>query len=344
MAAEDRIREAFDEISEALGDLIDKARGRETDGVTLGSGVAAKAGVPAEALELIQRDLRMIQRRLLDALSTEQRPRQVVAEQWVQCITEPPMAVTRADERKPIAHPHQNQRAQAGKRIPQAFYRLPILEALVERGGAGTKSQVLDRVRDMIGDQLSAVHHEILASVNEPRWRNTASWERRRMVKEGLLANDSPHGVWEITAAGRRYLAEHARKKDDGTVELDERRGKTVRTIAKAARTGSKRRLSAGLRTPPSTYRIPILRALTEAGGVARTAWALDRVYELMQHRLNDYDLQMKPSGGLRWRNTAQWERLQMVKEGLLANDSPHGVWEITAAGRRYLDEHGDEG
>lgn len=102
--------------------------------------------------------------------------------------------------------------------------------------------------------------------------------------------------------------------------------------------------LPRGRKTPRRAYRVPILRALVEAGGAARTARVLDRVYELMQHRLNDYDLQMKPSGREpRWRNTAQFERLRMVREGLLADDSPTGIWEITEAGRRYLAEQDDK-
>jgi len=39
-----------------------------------------------------------------------------------------------------------------------------------------------------------------------PRWRNAAQWARNAMVNEGLLASDSPRGVWEVTAAGRKWL------------------------------------------------------------------------------------------------------------------------------------------
>jgi len=38
-----------------------------------------------------------------------------------------------------------------------------------------------------------------------------------------------------------------------------------------------------------------------------------------------------------RWRNTAQWARHSMVKEGLLKADSPRGIWEITDAGRASI-------
>jgi len=40
-----------------------------------------------------------------------------------------------------------------------------------------------------------------------PRWRNAACWARSAMVNEGLLKSDSPRGVWEISAEGRKRLA-----------------------------------------------------------------------------------------------------------------------------------------
>lgn len=35
-------------------------------------------------------------------------------------------------------------------------------------------------------------------------------WERYRMVREGLLKQESPRGVWEITEQGHIYLQEHS--------------------------------------------------------------------------------------------------------------------------------------
>ena len=40
------------------------------------------------------------------------------------------------------------------------------------------------------------------------RWRNAAQWARHSMVKDGLLKDDSPRGVWEIADKGRTVLAE----------------------------------------------------------------------------------------------------------------------------------------
>lgn len=98
-------------------------------------------------------------------------------------------------------------------------------------------------------------------------------------------------------------------------------------------------RLQRGLRTPEDAFRRPILEALVELGGSATIDKVLDLVYEKMRDRLNEYDLQPLPSSPeqARWRNTAQWCRYTMVREGLLKPDSPKGVWEITEAGRKQL-------
>jgi hypothetical protein len=93
-------------------------------------------------------------------------------------------------------------------------------------------------------------------------------------------------------------------------------------------------------RTPPREFRLPILEALEQFGGRGQGRDVLSIVYEKMEHRLTEDDLKPLPSGGsIRWRNTAQWERLNMVHEGLLRDDSPRGVWEMSDAGRKYLEQ-----
>lgn len=101
------------------------------------------------------------------------------------------------------------------------------------------------------------------------------------------------------------------------------------------------RRLPPGQRTPEQDFYLPILAALEEMGGRGKAREVLDRVGQLMQHRLSDADRERLPSGrDIRWRNVAQWARYKMVQEGLLASDSPKGIWEITETGRAYLREH----
>lgn len=98
-----------------------------------------------------------------------------------------------------------------------------------------------------------------------------------------------------------------------------------------------KERLKRGMRTPEDFFREPILIVLLELGGSAPMSKVLDRVYKKVKTSLNKYDLQPLPSEpqSKRWRNTAQWCRNTMVRDGLLRSDSPRGTWELTEEGEK---------
>src|SRR5437660_3511538 len=98
-------------------------------------------------------------------------------------------------------------RLQRGLRTPEAAYYQPILKALSELGGSAKVSEVLEKVEQFMKKELKPVDYEPRRSGSEmPRWRNAAQWARNTMVEEGLLASNSPRGVWEITEAGRLSL------------------------------------------------------------------------------------------------------------------------------------------
>lgn len=68
----------------------------------------------------------------------------------------------------------------------------------------------------------------------------------------------------------------------------------------------------------------------------------LDAVGKKMEGVLNNYDrqrLNSPPAYEVRWRNTVEWSRYRMVRDGLLRGDSPRGVWELTPRGRRALEK-----
>ena len=100
-------------------------------------------------------------------------------------------------------------------------------------------------------------------------------------------------------------------------------------------------RLQRGLRTREEAYYRPILEALQALGGSAQMSEVLDRVLPNMKGILRDVDYEPLASDHEmpRWKNTAQWARYSMVKEGLLRSDSRRGVWEISNSGKRYLQE-----
>ena len=89
--------------------------------------------------------------------------------------------------------------------------------------------------------------------------------------------------------------------------------------------------LKKGLRTPIKKFIMPILESLIELGGRAK-----------MKDVLNKYDYAPLPShpNEKRWENTAQWARYIMVQKGLLTNDSPQGIWEITEKGKIFYEEN----
>jgi hypothetical protein len=106
-----------------------------------------------------------------------------------------------------LSHPDGVDRLAKGLRTPESAFVLPILRALQDLGGSAPMQQVLEKVGVAMNDQLRDVDHLSLKSdPGRPRWNNTAQWARNTMVTEGLLKNNSPRGVWEITAAGRNHL------------------------------------------------------------------------------------------------------------------------------------------
>ncbi len=99
-------------------------------------------------------------------------------------------------------------RLRRGLRTREPLYFQPILQVLVQMGGAGKMGEILDRVEKAMKGVLKAVDYEPLASDPDMlRWRNTAQWARNSMVQAGLLKGSSPRGVWEITEAGRKFVS-----------------------------------------------------------------------------------------------------------------------------------------
>ena len=94
-------------------------------------------------------------------------------------------------------------RARRGSLLPRSAYEMPILESLIELGGSAAASRVVDLVGTKLEAQLNEVDYEETPGTRVVRWRNRAQFARHDLVKNGQLRQDSPHGVWEISEAGR---------------------------------------------------------------------------------------------------------------------------------------------
>lgn len=88
---------------------------------------------------------------------------------------------------------------------------------------------------------------------------------------------------------------------------------------------------------PQREFRIPLLQTLVEMGGRGRAGVVEERVGELLQERLTQYDYANLESGPVRWRKKTQWCRKNLIDEGLLVEGTPRGIWEISDEGRVWL-------
>ena len=101
-----------------------------------------------------------------------------------------------------------------------------------------------------------------------------------------------------------------------------------------------KRRLRPGAgRTPQNAFIRPILQILDETKGEARMAEVLSHLESKMKGQLTSIDFERLSTGQTRWKNTAQWARSELVSQGLLAHNSPRGIWRITDKGKKFIED-----
>ncbi len=62
---------------------------------------------------------------------------------------------------------------------------------------------VLKLVFKKVEAMLKPIDLELMENSGEQRWRLNARFERKNMALDGLLKQDSPHGVWELTEKGK---------------------------------------------------------------------------------------------------------------------------------------------
>lgn len=104
---------------------------------------------------------------------------------------------------------HDLSRLQRGIRTRETAYFKPILQILSQMGGVGEMGEVLERLPKVMKGTLTDIDYEPLAASSEvPRWWNTAQWAHSAMAQAGLLKADSPRGIWEMTEAGHKLIAE----------------------------------------------------------------------------------------------------------------------------------------
>lgn len=105
-------------------------------------------------------------------------------------------------------------RAPRGSLLPQQEYEGPLLQSLIELGGRAPTSEVVERTGTHLHDKLTPADREVLDS-GEVRWKNRVQFVRLGLIKQGLIAKDSPRGLWEITDAGQARVKKAGRSSND---------------------------------------------------------------------------------------------------------------------------------
>ena len=170
------------------------------------------------------------------------------------------------------------------------------------------------------------------------------TWARLKSRAEPF--EDTPESVIRrlLDATDTQELREGSAMYSVGAHALDEQPPSPVTAISRS-NTPSIARLSApekrrlprlghGIKVPQIEFRNPILLVLQEMGGSGQTQEVLEGVERRMHNRLTSVDYALIPSGHeARWRKSANWERMNMVNDGLLQNDSPRGIWKLSDKG-----------
>ena len=96
-------------------------------------------------------------------------------------------------------------RSRAGRdrapKLPEEAFREPLLEVIYEQGGSAHGRELYPALRERMKRYLTPGDFERVEA-GEKRWRITVSETRDRLVREGHLRDDSPRGVWALSASG----------------------------------------------------------------------------------------------------------------------------------------------
>lgn len=100
-----------------------------------------------------------------------------------------------------------------------------------------------------------------------------------------------------------------------------------------------RRRAPSGELLSMDDYELPLLRALSQAGGSVPKKKVKAAVEVMLAERLTGLDREPLESGEIRWENRIGFARLRAIDRGHMRSDSRRGIWELTDAGIERLGE-----
>lgn len=100
-------------------------------------------------------------------------------------------------------------------RLESTDYELPVLRAIIDRGGAAPAREIIATVGEAMASRHSTLDTEALPS-GAPRWEARVRKARFRLVAQGWVKSNSPRGQWEATKTGRAKLRRDDQKANRG--------------------------------------------------------------------------------------------------------------------------------
>jgi hypothetical protein len=91
--------------------------------------------------------------------------------------------------------------------LPESAYWRPLAECLLALGGAALAPNAIAAVGVNLKTKLKPVDREPLPT-GTVRWVNRTQFARQRLKEYGLIRKNSRHGLWELTKAGNRWVAD----------------------------------------------------------------------------------------------------------------------------------------
>jgi hypothetical protein len=188
------INTAFEEVCDKIRQLVQLLKEEATNAIRESDYEAVGYAVDqVKRLEGISEDIKQMQEKWMEPPVRE-------IDFDIPWLEPPVMEGEEKETNQPPPVPRERSTARSA-------FRLPILEALDELGGAAPSRAVLEKVKLKLSSQFTEADLEVLPSGGRRRWKENAEWCRYEMVREGLLASDSPRGIWQITEKGRVELA-----------------------------------------------------------------------------------------------------------------------------------------
>lgn len=100
-----------------------------------------------------------------------------------------------------------------GRKTPTKMFFYPILSYIDSNNNSVDIKKIYRHIQDT--QVFTTSDLELCGgSKNEPRWKITVRWAKEELIQKGLLKRKSLRGMWEMTAAGKKWFRNQVSRKE----------------------------------------------------------------------------------------------------------------------------------